>query len=221
MWTKYFYKNERSILRIIKGTVDSKILKLNKPDSVKYIRKQETIGIIGGEFAITYDIDNMPISTLLGSCVAVMLYDGFNKVKAMNHFLLPNSCYQNESCRFGLYAMESMLNEMYKLGCDKNNITAKIAGGATILQNFSKSIGEKNVTFARDFCRSENIKIISESVFGNYGRIVMLGNEFKTISRNVSNRTIEERITYADKSLADIINKTETVKSKKEDIILF
>jgi len=208
-------------MKIIKGTIDSKVLKLSRPDSVKYIRNKETIGIIGGEFAITYDADNMPISTLLGSCVAVMLYDDLHKVKAMNHFLLPTSCNTKDSCRFGLYAMESMLNEMYKLGCDKKNITAKIAGGATILQNFSKSIGEENVAFARDFCRSENIKVVAESVFGNNGRVVMLDNEFNTLSRNVSNRTMDERISYADKSLAEIINKTETVKSNIEDIILF
>lgn len=208
-------------MKIIKGTVDSKILKLRRPDSVKYIRNQQTIGIIGGEFAITYDEDNMPISTLLGSCVAVMLYDNFNKVKAMNHFLLPTSCSKNGSCRFGLYAMESMLNEMYKLGCDKRNITAKIAGGANILQNFSKSIGDKNVAFAREFCRLENIRVISESVFGNNGRIVMLDNEFNTISRNVSNRSMDERISSADKSLAEIVNKTETIKLQSEEIILF
>lgn len=206
-------------MKIIKGTIDSKILKLTRSDSVKYIRNKETLGIIGGEFAITYDEHNLPISTLLGSCVAVMLYDDVMRIKGMNHFLLPTSCARGESCRFGLYAMEAMLNEMYKLGCDKRNISAKIAGGAMILQNFSESIGEKNVMFARNFCRSENIKIVSESVLGHYGRVVMLDNDFNTMSRTVSNRTMDERISYADRSLAEIINKTDT--NLTENITLF
>jgi chemotaxis protein CheD len=206
-------------MRIIKGTIDSKILKLTHSDSVKYIRNKETLGIIGGEFAITHDDDNLPISTLLGSCVAVMLYDNVMRIKGMNHFLLPSSCARGESCRFGLYAMEAMLNEMYKLGCNKKNISAKIAGGATILRNFSESIGEKNVMFARTFCRSENIRVVAESVLGNNGRVVMLDNEFNTMTRSVSNRTMDERISYADRSLAEKINKTDSVET--DGITLF
>ncbi|PNV84510.1 MAG: chemotaxis protein CheD [Sulfurimonas sp.] len=206
-------------MKIIKGTVDSKILKLSRPDSIKYIQNRETLGIIGGEFAITFDEDNLPISTLLGSCVAVMLYDASKQIKGMNHFLLPSSCAKGESCRFGLYAMETMLNEMYKLGCKKENISAKIAGGATILQNFSDNIGERNVIFARNFCHSEGIKITAESVLGKNGRVVMLDNGFNTLSRYLANRSMDERILKAEKSLARIVNKTNADIS--QDVILF
>lgn len=206
-------------MRIVKGTIDSKVLKLSKPDSIKYIQNRATLGIIGGEFAITFDEDNLPISTLLGSCVAVMLYDDHKKLKAMNHFLLPSSCAKGESCRFGLYAMESMLNEMYKLGCKKDNISAKIAGGATILHSFSDNIGERNVMFARSFCRSEGIRIVAESVLGTNGRVVMLDNDFHTISRNVANRSVDERIAMTDSTLAKMVNKTNSVSS--QDITLF
>jgi chemotaxis protein CheD len=206
-------------MNIIKGTIDSKIIKLARPDSIKYIQNRETLGIIGGEFAITYDHDDMPITTLLGSCVGVMLYDNVVRVKGMNHFLLPSSCAQSESCRFGLYAMETMLNEMYKLGCKKDNISAKIAGGATILQDLTENIGERNVMFARSFCRSEGIRVISESVLGNNGRVVMLDNDFKTVAKPIINRTMDERITQADRALARAINKADTVVT--DDITLF
>lgn len=206
-------------MKIIKGTIDSKILKLSRPDAIKFIQNKETLGIIGGEFAITYDEDDLPISTLLGSCVAVMLYDGAKKIKGMNHFLLPSSCAKGESCRFGLYAMETMLNEMYKLGCKKENISAKIAGGATILKNFSDNIGERNVMFARNFCRSEGIQIVAQSVLGNNGRVVMIGSDFNTISRAVANRIMDERIMMAENSLASIINKTDIATT--QDIVLF
>lgn len=207
-------------MKIIKGTLDSKVLKLSRPDSIKYIQNRETLGIIGGEFAITYDDDNLPITTLLGSCVAVMLYDNIIRLKGMNHFLLPTSCAQGESCRFGLYAMEAMLNEMYKLGCRKENITAKVAGGATILQDFTVNIGERNVMFARSFCRSEGIKIVSESVLGNNGRVIMLDSDFKTIAKSIANKTMDERLAQADRALARRINKNESTVDDNA-IILF
>ncbi|OHD78107.1 MAG: hypothetical protein A2023_00875 [Sulfuricurvum sp. GWF2_44_89] len=198
-------------MKIIKGTVDSKIVKLSHPDAIKYIQNKETLGIIGGEFAITYDSDNLPITTLLGSCVAVMLYDSVLQIKGMNHFLLPSSCTQGTSCRFGLYAMESMLNEMYKLGCRKENINAKIAGGANVLHNFSDNIGERNVMFARSFCRSEGIRVVAENVLGTNGRVVMLDSAFNTVSKTIINRSMDERLANADRELEKIINKTDKV----------
>lgn len=196
-------------MKIIKGTIDSRILTLAYPDTVKYIQNKETLGIIGGEFAITYDYDNLPIATLLGSCVGVMLYDSTLRIKGMNHFLLPTSCAQGSSCRFGLYAMETMLNEMYRLGCRKENITAKIAGGANILHDFSDNIGERNVMFARSFCRSEGIRVVAENVLGTNGRVIMLDNDFNTVAKTIANRSMDERLAKADSALSKIINKTE------------
>lgn len=208
-------------MKIVKGTVDSRIVTLSRPDSVKYIQNRPTLGIIGGEFAITYDEDNMPIATLLGSCVAVMLYDSVFRIKGMNHFLLPTSCAQRQSCRFGLYAMEMMLNEMYKLGCRKENITAKIAGGANILHDLSDNIGERNVLFARSFCHSEGIRIVAENVLGTNGRVVMLDNGFKTISKIIANRLMEERLVQSDRALAKKVEKTEKLPTDDSGVTLF
>lgn len=206
-------------MNIIKGTVDSKIVKLKKPDSIKYINNRETLGIVGGEFAITIDDDNLPITTLLGSCVAVMLYDDILRIKAMNHFLLPTSCVDGGSCRFGLYAMESMLNEMYKLGCKKEHLRAKIAGGANILHNLSENIGEKNVMFARSFCRSEKITIVAESVLGTNGRIIMLDNDFKTVTKPIANRAMDEHLARIDRELSASTNRADSAKI--DNIVLF
>ena len=71
--------------------------------------------VIGGEFAVGNDIEQIAFKTLLGSCVAIMFYDKITKVKAMNHFLLPSSTNSNDDMKYGLYSVEAMLNEMYKL----------------------------------------------------------------------------------------------------------
>ncbi len=82
-----------------------------------------------------------------------MFFDKVNKVKGMNHFLLPTTENSNDDMKYGLYSVEAMLNEMYKLGCSKNNMVAKISGGADIMQiNLSaQSIGHRNDEFAKDF----------------------------------------------------------------------
>ncbi|MEK6659312.1 MAG: hypothetical protein AABY36_06480, partial [Campylobacterota bacterium] len=109
----------------------------------------------------------------------------------------------------------------YKLGCRKENISAKIAGGATILQNFSDNIGERNVLFARNFCRAEKIRIVAENVLGNNGRVIMVDNEFNTISRFVANRTMDERLVIADNSLAKIVNRTIDDDASSQNVTLF
>lgn len=208
-------------MTIIKGTIEAKIVTLGAPDSIKYIQGREALGIIGGEFAITKDIDEIPIATLLGSCVAVMVYDSILKVKGMNHFLLPISQSAGASNRFGLNAMETMLNEMYKLGCRKENLTAKIAGGATILRDLSDNIGERNVMFARSFCRSEGIRVASEHVLGGNGRVVMVDSDFKTIVRTITNRTMDEKLAQNERVLAATVQKQETKVVHNTDITLF
>lgn len=207
-------------MKIIKGTVDSKILKLAQPDAIKVVNSKKSLGIVGGEFAITFDQDDIPISTLLGSCVSVMVYDKVLKIKGMNHFLLPTSCSSNgSSCRFGLNAMEVMLNEMYKLGSKKENLSAKIAGGATMIKNLTSNIGEQNVSFARHFCSIEKIPIVAQSVFGNNGRVIMLDSDFNTFTKTVINSSMGEQIAKADRSFAEVANKTEEIFT--QDTILF
>ena len=109
------------------------------------------VSIIGGEFAVIPDITGVGVSTLLGSCVAIMLYDKVRQIGAMNHFLLPVSKDRSDSYKYGLFSVESMINQMMKLGCEKRNMEAKIAGGANILRSASYAVGVQNVEFAELF----------------------------------------------------------------------
>ena len=148
---------------IIIGHKDGSI---EKASAVRFTQKTKgysTHTIIGGEFAVGNDIEEIAFKTLLGSCVAIMFYDKVAKIKGMNHFLLPKTNNTNDDMKYGLYSVEAMLNEMYKLGCKKTNMVAKISGGADIMQiNLSaQSIGFRNVEFAKDFCKSEGFKLLS------------------------------------------------------------
>jgi chemotaxis protein CheD len=205
---------------VVKGDKDGNIRKMRDTSVLSNINGYKAISIIGGEFAIASDESEVAIATLLGSCVAMMFYDKVQKVRGMNHFLLPTSGGFTDSFKYGLNSVETMLNSMYKLGCKKEHLEVKIVGGAAVIAS-SNNIGEKNVNFARDFCRSENIRVSSEHVHGDHGRMVLLANEFKTFIRFVTNSAIEEKIKIEEKKILEVANKKEEAILESGDITLF
>ncbi len=201
---------------IFKGSLEGKIIKCPIKGIDNVVKGFPTFGIVGGEFAIVEDKYGVALQTLLGSCVAVMFYDVRLKIKAINHFFLPQGNSKDESYRFGLYSIEGMLNSMYKLGVKKGDLIAKIAGGAKVLEGDLSDVGLKNVKFAREFCEVEKINVVSESVLGNNGRVVLLTENFETYIRYIDNRNVNEQIKEEDKKLQNVI-----AKSKTQNITLF
>ena len=209
---------------ILIGRKNSKIEKINISNTAQIIKGFPTHTVIGGEFAIVKEENNIALKTLLGSCVAIMFYDNSKKIFAMNHFLLPKTNSMNEDMKYGLFSVESMLNEMYKLGCKKENITAKISGGASIIgvRNNTSSIGNKNVEFAIDFCNSEGFKIVSNHTKGTKSRLILLINNFQTFIKNIDSSNENSDIINSEVSLQNEIslNKLE-LESNNNSIELF
>lgn len=117
------------------------------------------------------------IRTLLGSCVAVCLYDQKRKVGGMNHILLPGKAdmrHFNAPARFGVNAMELLINQIIKLGGRKEALTAKVFGGANILPNAKPTLamGAKIVSFVKEFLELESIQIIKEDTGGTDTRTI-------------------------------------------------
>lgn len=199
---------------------------IEKASSVRFTQKTKgfpTHTVIGGEFAVGNDIEQIAFKTLLGSCVAIMFYDKVTKIKGMNHFLLPKTNNTNDDMKYGLYSVEAMLNEMYKLGCSKNNMVAKISGGADIMQlNMSaQSIGFRNVEFAKDFCKSEGFNLLSEHTRGEHGRLILLANDFETFIKVTQKSETDNKILSEEKSLQQEITKAPVIKEYVGAVDLF
>lgn len=121
----------------------------------------------------SYEVSDDPrilFTTLLGSCVATCLFDKSAKVGGMNHFLL-SGCRAHDPYqeRYGSYAMEVLINELLKSGARKEEIRAKVFGGARMSSAMS-DIGPENSQFAVGFLRDEGIPILAQSIGGAKGR---------------------------------------------------
>jgi chemotaxis protein CheD len=108
--------------------------------------------------------------TILGSCMSVCLRDPITKIGGMNHILLPGGEEDKQekgdagySARFGVNAMEELINGMLKLGAFKSRFEAKIFGGGNVINN-SAQIGKKNIKFVKEFLAAEKIPIKGEDV---------------------------------------------------------
>ncbi len=209
---------------IIIGHKDGSIEKSSNARFTQKIKGFNTHTIIGGEFAVGKDEEDIAFKTLLGSCVAIMFYDRVKKIKAMNHFLLPTTKNSNEDMKYGLYSVEAMLNEMYKLGCSKGNMAAKISGGADIMAlniSMSESIGHRNVEFAKDFCKTEGFKLLSEHTRGEHGRLILLTNEFDTFIKVTQKSETDSKIVGTEKALQKEITKEPVIKEYSGGVDLF
>jgi chemotaxis receptor (MCP) glutamine deamidase CheD len=109
------------------------------------------------------------LRTLLGSCVAVCLRDPVSAMGGMNHILLPGSSRGSNSSRFGVHAMELLINRLMNLGADRRRLVAKAFGGANVLRDFqSPTIGEQNSSFVRYFLAAEGIPLLAERLGGQH-----------------------------------------------------
>lgn len=132
-------------------------------------RSGNTIHIVQGEFAIGRNFDQR-ISTLLGSCVSVCLWDPNEKIGGMNHMLLPESIDGSlQSASYGATAMEQLINALLRNGAERSRLRSKVFGGASMITGLS-DVGERNCAFARGYLHAEEIPIDGESLGGDEAR---------------------------------------------------
>jgi chemotaxis protein CheD len=125
------------------------------------------------------------ISTVLGSCVSVALHDSVDGIGGMNHFMLPGrlgqeKIYVSNAGKYGMFAMELLINEMIKIGAKKKAMIAKVFGGGKVLKALlgaSGNVADSNVSFAMEFLSEEGIPVSSSDVGGTLGRRILFFTE--------------------------------------------
>ncbi|MEM0912596.1 MAG: chemoreceptor glutamine deamidase CheD [Pseudomonadota bacterium] len=162
--------------------------------------KMDAVKILPGEFYVT--TENRLIVTVLGSCISVCLRDTKSRIAGMNHFLLPvNRDIEGvgaDSARYGVYAMEVLINHMLKLGVSRHRLEAKIFGGGNVLKQLTGSnVGEQNAAFVIEYLQTENIPVTAKDLLGDYPRKVyffpMTGEVKVRKLKSLHNTTILDR----------------------------
>lgn len=133
----------------------------------------------------------------LGSCVGIGLYDKQTKIAGLAHIMLPDSSQiknNSNKAKFADTGIELLINQMVDLGCNRNRLIAKLAGGAQMFSLGNNSdimkIGYRNAVATKEILSRYNIPIISEDTGGNYGRTIELYSDtgklvIKTIGHGV------------------------------------
>ena len=139
-----------------------------------------TAKILPGEYFVT--MHDETITTVLGSCISACIRDTALGYGGMNHFMLPEDRSSGKSSwttgvdglatRYGSYAMESLINELMKLGAKRERLEVKIFGGGRILPAMT-DVGAKNIAFARSFLKLEGFRVAAEDLGEVFPRRVL------------------------------------------------
>jgi chemotaxis protein CheD len=115
------------------------------------------------------------VQTLLGSCVAICLYDQILKVGGINHFMLPQWDGRGpQTPKYGDVAVDMLIDKMIDIGSRKESLIAKIFGGGNQhTSNKILSIGDRNSEIATHSIKKHGIQIVASSLGGINGRKIV------------------------------------------------
>ncbi len=136
------------------------------------------------------------ISTVLGSCVAVILWDSENKYGGMNHFLLPIKPYKAEDMySYGDTSTKVLIDRMIKSGSKYENIKAMIYGGANYRSSYN--IWSDNIKVAEEILKVSSVTIYNKNVGGSFGRSLKF-NTFTGVAKHRFVDNLEEHTELKD-----------------------
>jgi chemotaxis protein CheD len=149
--------------------------------------------VFAGQFIIT----TAPalISTVLGSCVAVCLWDTQSNISAMNHFLLPGTPDDDPAnCNRGFASTRLLVRSMINRNVQVENIEAKVFGGCNSLYRVNDvyKVGERNIAMAFDVLAEFNIAVKAHHTGGAYGRKIVFNSATGKVRMRLLNKTVTE-----------------------------
>lgn len=160
--------------------------------------------ILPGEYYVTSHDE--AITTILGSCISACIRDPALCVGGMNHFMLPEDTSSGTSSwldpsagmstRYGSFAMESLINDLMKLGGKRERLEIKLFGGGNILTSMT-DVGARNIEFVRKWLKMEGLRITVQDVGDVYPRRVVYfpatGKVLVKRLRSLDGKSIGER----------------------------
>jgi chemotaxis receptor (MCP) glutamine deamidase CheD len=118
------------------------------------------------------------IRTVLGSCIAVIVYDPVKLLAGVNHYLLPEPTSKHEQqnrLKYGIYAIPDLVQALIAQGAAPSRLRAEIYGGAAVVNHLAGNflIGDRNLKMAESYLSRLGIPIVSMDVGGQCGRKIV------------------------------------------------
>ncbi|WP_141731079.1 chemotaxis protein CheD [Oligoflexus tunisiensis] len=115
------------------------------------------------------------VRTVLGSCIAVVLYDPAKLLAGVNHYLLPEPSSESDRknrLKYGVFAIPDLVQALVDMGSAPSRLRAEIYGGAAVVDHLvgSFTIGDKNIDLAESCLAQLRIPIVAADVGGQNGR---------------------------------------------------
>lgn len=164
--------------------------------------------LLPGEIA--YATERTIISTLLGSCVSVCLYDPVKKYGGLNHYMLPN---QGEGGarlskgKYGAYAIPRLFEMAEKAGSRRSDLIASVFGGGHVSGHLGSvaetglyNISDRNSLKAETTLKEMGVKIVKRDTGGTTARKIHLDTqtgiiELNHVKKSESNQERARKIT--------------------------
>ncbi len=158
------------------------------------------------------------IATLLGSCVSACVWDSHRKIGGLNHFMLPDSPSEarslgdkTKSLRYGLYAMECLINDLLTMGAKREHLTAKVFGGANITGALhTQHVGRRNAEFVIDFLQKDRIKVVASDLGGPHSRRIRFNTQTSAVRvervASANSAALQQEKRYSEKINKDPVN---------------
>ncbi len=160
------------------------------------MNKRIIVGI--ADMSVSTSQDTELVTYALGSCIGITVYDPLLRIGGLLHIMLPHSFKSKPDeevnpYMFGDLGLPLLFDEMLKHGAMKVRLVVKIAGGADRMQKKQVfNVGERNITFVKEFFHNCNLKIVSEAVGGTRSRTVIMDiNTGKVIIKSPGIRELE------------------------------
>ncbi|HEY0266340.1 MAG TPA: chemotaxis protein CheD [Rhizomicrobium sp.] len=174
------------------------------------------VQVIQGETYVTGDACEV-LTTVLGSCIAACIRDPLAKVGGMNHFLLAHGrAGDANATRYGVNAMEILINGLLQRGALRARLQAKLFGGASVIAGLS-DVGAGNAAFAEKFLADEGIALVGGDVGGSRARRV----QFWPVSGRARLLAAPGARTLVERELAAARTTLERERREPHDVELF
>ncbi len=150
------------------------------------MNEKKTVILLPGEMEVA--ITPMIINTVLGSCIAVCLWNKKTGCGGMNHYMLPFAQNGKPTLRHGDYAIKRLIEKVRAISGAEYEPVAKIFGGGNVVASITSPIGAKNVVIAKKILRENSIRIVAEDTGGINPRKISFDTETGRVQLFVPNK---------------------------------